>query len=100
MRWPYCHSISRKKVGGNELILNAHTIAVIAIMAVVASLGAYLVSTCIPSVLGDSPTAPILYLVPVYTMNKAGLFLRETLCAYHFAGAPPILLRILLSTRR
>jgi len=61
-------------------------------------LGRYLGSARIRRVLAQSPTALILYLVPVYTMIKAWLLVRETLRADHFAGAAPILLGIFLST--
>ena len=69
-------------------------------MAVVPGLGRYLGSARIRRFLGDSPTALILHLAPVYTMTKAWLLVWETLRAYHFAGATPILLGIFLSTRR
>jgi len=89
-----------EQVGGNALILNANTIAAIAIVAVVPGLGAYLGYARIQRALGASPTALILYLAPVYTAAMAWMLLGETLRAYHFVGAALILPGIFLSTRR
>lgn len=72
----------------------------IAILAVIASTGAFQTYGLVQRSLGTARAGLILYLIPLYTAALAYLFLEERLALHHVIGAALVLPGIFLATRR
>ncbi len=79
--------------------LDGVTLGSVALLALVASFGAYQVYGLIQRVLGAGPTGLLMYLIPLYNGALAWLILGERLEPYHLAGAALVLPGIFLATR-
>lgn len=71
----------------------------IAVLAVVASTGAFQTYGLVQRSLGTARAGPILYLIPLYTAALAFVFLDERLALHHVVGAALVLPGIFLATR-
>jgi drug/metabolite transporter (DMT)-like permease len=72
----------------------------IAILAVIASTGAFQTYGLVQRSLGTARAGLILYLIPLYTAALAYMFLGERLALHHVVGAAMVLPGIFLATRR
>jgi drug/metabolite transporter (DMT)-like permease len=72
----------------------------IALLATVASVGAYQTYGLVQRALGTARAGLILYLIPLYTAGLAALFLGERFALHHAIGAALVLPGIFLATRR
>jgi drug/metabolite transporter (DMT)-like permease len=72
----------------------------IALLATIASVGAYQTYGLVQRGLGTARAGLILYLIPLYTAGLAALFLGERFAPYHAVGAALVLPGIFLATRR
>jgi len=75
------------------------TVAWIAFLAVVGSLGSYQLYGYVQRTLGAGRTSLLLYLVPVYNVVLAWALLGEQPLAYHWIGAGLVLPGLMLATR-
>ena len=71
----------------------------IALLALVASTGAFQTYGLVQRSLGTARAGPILYLIPLYTAALAFVFLDERLARHHVLGAALVLPGIFLATR-
>ncbi|MBL8698536.1 MAG: DMT family transporter [Alphaproteobacteria bacterium] len=80
--------------------LTPATLAWIAILATVASTGAFQTYGLVQRILGPARAGLILYVIPLYTAALAYAFLGERLALHHVLGAALVLPGIFLATRR
>jgi drug/metabolite transporter (DMT)-like permease len=80
--------------------LAAASVGWIAILAVIASVGAFQTYGLVQRSLGTARAGLILYLIPLYTAALAFFFLDERLALHHVAGAALVFPGIFLATRR
>ena len=80
--------------------LTAASIGWIAILAVIASTGAFQTYGLVQRSLGTARAGLILYLIPLYTAALAYMFLDERLALHHVAGAALVFTGVFLATRR
>lgn len=85
---------------GNVPVWNWETAAWIALLAVVASFGAYQVHAYVQRVLGAGRTSLLMYLIPVYNAGLAWALLGETPQSYHWVGAALVLPGMMLATAK
>ena len=72
----------------------------IALLATIASVGAYQTYGLVQRGLGTARAGLILYLIPLYTAGLAALFLGERFALHHAIGVALVLPGIFLATRR
>jgi drug/metabolite transporter (DMT)-like permease len=83
---------------GLHMSLDARTLGVLLVLALVPGVGAYLAYGKLVAVLGPQRTGLLMYIGPIYNAVLAWLLLGETIEAYHFAGTALILTGIALAT--
>jgi drug/metabolite transporter (DMT)-like permease len=72
-------------------VVNARSVGGVLFLAMVASIGAYLVYGRVVEVIGAAKASTSMYLVPVYALAMGALFLNEGLLPYHFVAIALIL---------
>ncbi|MBO6836995.1 MAG: DMT family transporter [Alphaproteobacteria bacterium] len=85
---------------GNVPVWNWETAGWIALLALVASFGAYQVYAYVQRVLGAGRSSLLMYLVPIYNAVLAWALLGETPQPYHWIGAALVLPGMMLATAK
>lgn len=85
---------------GNPIVTLGHASALLPViaLALVASIGAYRLYSCLVARVGASRASMALYLIPFYTLALAATFLGETLRPFHAAALILTLLGVLVAT--
>lgn len=83
---------------GQRVSLSWETAGWVAVLAVVASYGAFQLHSYVQSVLGAGPTSLLMYLIPVYNIGLAWALLGEVPQHYHLLGTALVLPGLLLVT--
>lgn len=85
---------------GNPIATLGHASALLPViaLALVASIGAYRLYSCVVARVGAARASMAMYLVPFYTLALAATFLGETLRPFHAASLALTLLGVLIAT--
>jgi drug/metabolite transporter (DMT)-like permease len=79
-------------------VANARSVGGVLFLAMVASIGAYLVYGRVVEVIGAAKASTSMYLVPVYALALGVLFLNEGLRPYHFVAVALVLVGVVTAT--